>query len=119
VCVAIHSRLISRRGAEWLPRPSHGYTVAVARRLVAHRPVAHRPVAHRPVAHRLVAHRLVAHRVGERPAATHAAMHTPLAALQARMAAGTPVPPVDTPATPPAAATQDTHTALQPVWQMP
>ena len=43
-------------------------------------------VAHRLVAHRVVAHGLVAHS-GERPAATaHAAMHTPWAALQGKVA---------------------------------
>ena len=53
--------------------------------------------------------------VGERPAATQAAIQTPWAALHARIAAGTAAPPVETPAVPPAAATQATHTALHPV----
>ena len=55
------------------------------------------------------------YRVGERPAATQAAIHTPWAALQAKIAAGTASPPVETPAVPPATATQATHTVLQPV----
>ena len=57
--------------------------------------------------------------VGERPAATHAAIQTPWAALHARIAAGTAAPPVETPATPPAADTQATQTPLHPVWQIP
>ena len=51
-------------------------------------------------------------RVGERPAATQAAIQVPWAALHARIAAGTATPPVETPATPPAAETQATHTVL-------
>ena len=53
--------------------------------------------------------------VGAAPAATHAAMQIPLALLHASMAAGTPTPPVETPAVPPAAETQATQTALHPV----
>ncbi len=41
-------------------------------------------------------------------------MQIPWAPLQASIAAGTPTPPVDTPATPPPAAQQATHTALHP-----
>ena len=52
--------------------------------------------------------------VGAAPAATHATMQIPLALLHASMAAGTPTPPVETPAVPPAAATQATQTALHP-----
>ena len=55
--------------------------------------------------------------VGERPAATQAAIQVPWATLHARIAAGTPTPPVETPATPPAAETQATHTVLHAVWQ--
>ena len=51
--------------------------------------------------------------------AAQVAMQTPLAALHANTAAGTPAPPVLTPATPPAALTQATHTVLHPVWQAP
>ena len=61
---------------------------------------------------------MVNYGVGDRPAATHAAIHTPCAVLQARIAAGTPAPPVETPATPPAAETQATQTVLHPVWQI-
>jgi hypothetical protein len=57
--------------------------------------------------------------VGVQPAAMQHTMHAPLAALQAKMAAGMPAPPVLTPATPPAAETHATHSVLQPVWQMP
>jgi len=53
--------------------------------------------------------------VGERPAATQAAIQVPWAALHARIAAGTPTLPVETPATPPAADTQATQTVLHPV----
>ena len=52
--------------------------------------------------------------VGAAPAAMHATMQIPLALLHASMAAGTPTPPVETPAVPPAAATQATQTALHP-----
>lgn len=45
-------------------------------------------------------------------------MHVPWAALHARIAAGTPTPPVETPAVPPAAATHSTQTVLHPVWQI-
>ena len=48
-------------------------------------------------------------------AVAHAAMQTPCAQLQAKIAAGTAAPPVDTPATPPAAATHATQTALHPL----
>ena len=42
-------------------------------------------------------------------------MQTPYAALHANIAAGTPKPPVVTPATYPPAAQQATHNELQPV----
>ena len=45
-------------------------------------------------------------------------MHVPCPTLQARIAAGTATPPVDTPATPPAADTHATHKALHPVWHI-
>ena len=57
--------------------------------------------------------------MGERPAATHAAIQVPWAALHARIAAGTAAPPVETPATPPPADTQATQSVLHPVWQIP
>jgi len=60
-------------------------------------------------------HSMINYRVGERPAATQAAIQTPWAELHARIDAGTPAPPVETPATPPAAATQATQTVLHPV----
>ena len=53
--------------------------------------------------------------VGSASATEHAAIQVPYAALQARIAAGTARPPVETPATPPAAATHAPHTTLQPV----
>ncbi len=53
--------------------------------------------------------------VGARTAATQHVMQTPWAALQPKIAAGTPTPPVDTPATPPAAATHETQRVLHPV----
>jgi len=43
------------------------------------------------------------------------AMHNACAALQARIVAGTPTPPVETPATPPAAETHEVQTVLHPV----
>jgi len=43
------------------------------------------------------------------------AMHNVCAALQARIVAGTPTPPVETPATPPAAETHEVQTVLHPV----
>ena len=58
---------------------------------------------------------MINYKVGERPAATQAAIQAPWAALQARMAAGTPTPPVETPATTPAPDTQATQTVLHPV----
>ena len=60
-------------------------------------------------------HSMINYRLGERPAATQAAMQTPWAALHARIDAGTAAPPVETPATPPAAATQVIQTVLHPV----
>ena len=42
-------------------------------------------------------------------------MHVPCPALHVNIAGATATPPVDTPATPPAAATQATHKTLQPV----
>jgi hypothetical protein len=53
--------------------------------------------------------------VGSANAAAQPDMQTPCAALQAKIAAGTPAPPVETPATPPAPLTQATHSALHPV----
>ena len=53
--------------------------------------------------------------VGSPNATMHEAIHIPYAALQAIIAAGTPTPPVLTPATPPAAATHATQTVLHPV----
>ena len=47
-------------------------------------------------------------------AATQAVMQVPYAELQLNIVAGTPIPPVDTPATPPATETQVTHNTLQP-----
>ena len=55
------------------------------------------------------------HGAGASSSAAHMVMQTPLAALQARIAAGTPAPPVLTPATPPPALTQATQTVLHPV----
>ena len=52
---------------------------------------------------------------GSASATVHAVMHVPWAALQAIIAAGTATPPVETPATPPPAATQATQTELQPL----
>ena len=60
-------------------------------------------------------HSMITYGIGERPAATQAAMQTPWAPLHARIAAGTPTPPVETPATPPAPDTQATQTVLHPV----
>ena len=60
-------------------------------------------------------HSMINYRVGERPAATQAAIQTPWAALHARIDAGTAAHPVETPATPPAAVTQATQTVLHPV----
>ncbi len=57
----------------------------------------------------------VLHSAGSASATVHAVMHVPWAALQAIIAAGTPNPPVETPATPPAAVTQATQTELQPL----
>ena len=52
--------------------------------------------------------------VGSANAAMQADMHIPCAALQAKIAAGTPTPPVETPATPPAPLTHATHNVLHP-----
>ena len=52
---------------------------------------------------------------GSASATVHALMHVPWAALQPKITAGTANPPVETPATPPAAVTQATQTTLQPV----
>ena len=60
-------------------------------------------------------HSMINYGVGERPAATQAIMQAPWAALHDRIAAGTAKPPVETPATPPAADTQATQTVLHPV----
>ena len=51
---------------------------------------------------------------GKANARLQEAMQIPYAALQATMAAGTPKPPVVTPATPPAPETHVTHKKLHP-----
>lgn len=53
--------------------------------------------------------------VGKARATVQAVMQMPCAELHPRMAAGTPRPPVETPAMPPAAVTHATQTTLQPV----
>ena len=57
--------------------------------------------------------------MGAAKAAPQATMHTPWAELHARIAAGTPRPPVLTPATPPAPPTQATQRALHPDIHIP